>query len=281
MSNVLINQHAGFLGRENAVLSGRSRQYDVRKFSGPLSLKSVVRGRATWTTSAGTFSIEPGCALVVNSGEEYDITIDALQPVETFCVFFRRGFVEDAYRSATSASSDLLDAPPVEREIEIDGRVIYDPALIRFMRVDAVDELASALVRVVCDIDARVASLPALRATTRDELRKRVRRAVDYIHARIDSPVSLDDMAAAACLSPFHFHRIFAAMFGETPHRYIRRVRLERARTLLHAGRSATEAALECGFESVGSFTTLFAKTFGVTPGRLRVATRFSASSSG
>ncbi|HSP35469.1 MAG TPA: AraC family transcriptional regulator [Thermoanaerobaculia bacterium] len=274
MPDVLINPRAEFLGHANAVLSGRARQYDVRGFTGPLSLKSVVSGRATWTTAAGTFDVETGCALVVNDGEEYDIAIDALQPVETFCVFFRRGYVADAYRSATSSSADLIDAPPSGHEVEIGERMIYDACVVRNMRVEAIDELASALVRAVCDVDARVASLPALRATTRDELRRRVRRAVDYVHCNVASRLALDDLASAACLSPFHFHRVFAAVYGETPKRYVCRVRLERARTMLRAGRSVTETAAECGFESVGSFTTLFGRTFGVTPGR--VATRAS-----
>ena len=80
---VLVNPAPGLIGQQNTVLSGRERRYDVRGFASPLSIKSVIRGSATWTTAAGRFVLEPGSALIVNGGEEYDLTIDALQLVET------------------------------------------------------------------------------------------------------------------------------------------------------------------------------------------------------
>jgi AraC family transcriptional regulator len=283
---VLVNPAPRLIGHQNAVLSGRGRQYDVRGFASPLSIKSVIRGSATWTTAAGRFVLEPGSALIVNGGEEYDLTIDALQPVETFCIFFSRGFVEDAYRATTSPSAALLDAPPPERQIEPGERLVYASPLLagmqethaRMQRGEALGEnivaLASSLVSCACDVEARVSRLPALRATTREELRRRIACATDYIHSNIDAPLPLADVASAACLSTFHFHRLFAAFHGETPHRYITRVRLERARALLahssRGDRSVADVALACGFESVGSFTTLFARLYGCPPGRFR-----------
>lgn len=279
---VLVNPAPGLIGQQNTVLSGRERRYDVRGFASPLSIKSVIRGSATWTTAAGRFVLEPGSALIINGGEEYDITIDALQPVETFCIFFSRGFVEDAYRATTSPSAALLDAPPAERQIEIGERLVYASPLLagmhemhaRMQRGEALGEavvaLASSLVARACDVEARVSRLPALRSTTREELRRRIARGTDFIHANIDAPLPLADVASAACLSTFHFHRLFTAFQGETPHRYITRVRLERARALLSRRRSVADVALDCGFESVGSFTTLFARRYGCPPGRFR-----------
>jgi len=131
--------------------------------------------------------------------------------------------------------------------------------------------LASQLVRAQCDVDARTARLPALRASTREELRRRLSIAAAVIHARLGERLSIAEIASEACLSPFHFHRAFASFFGETPHRYLTRLRLERARALLRGSeRSVMDVARDCGFESLGSFTTLFTKRFGVPPARFR-----------
>ena len=61
----------------------------------------------------------------------------------------------------------------------------------------------------------------------------RVNRAVDYITAHLDQPLPLEEVARAACFSPYHFHRIFRALIGETLAAFVKRVRLERALYLM------------------------------------------------
>lgn len=276
MAPPLINPPPERLGKEPAILRGRAQRYGVR-FTGPLSLKTVVAGRAAWETAAGRFEMSPGAALIVNDGEEYAITIDALQPVETFCVFFARGFVEDACRSILGGSARLLDRPDAS-PVEFSERVQHGGPLaviLGRMRDDCSEAhlvaLASQLARSQCDVAARVERLPALRTATRDELRRRIGRGVEYMHANFGSPIALAGIAGAAALSPFHFHRLFTAMHGLSPHRYLTRLRIEHARSLLRAtDRPVVEIALECGFESVTSFTTLFRRETGTPPARFR-----------
>ena len=269
----LVNPPASLLGTANAVVAGRGTRY-AHRFAGPLSVKTVVRGAATWETRQGRFEVVPGCALVLNDGEEYEITIDALQPVETHCLFFERGFVEDAWRAATTASGDLLDAAPAPAA-HFDEKVHFDAGLVRAASRAADGEafyaVAQSLLRTRTDFAARVASLPALRAATREELARRIGVATSYLHASLDRNVVLAEAAREACLSPFHFHRLFAAVHGVTPHRYLTRLRLQRAHTLLRVTeRRVMDIAADCGFESIGSFTTLFRRTFGVSPAAIR-----------
>src|SRR5262245_29385001 len=111
MPEVAINPPAHVFGRKNAILNARGTRHHESEFAGPLSIKSVVRGSATWETRDGRYELMPGSVLLLNDGEEYSITVDALQPVETFCVFFERGFVEDAFRATITRSAELLDDP--------------------------------------------------------------------------------------------------------------------------------------------------------------------------
>lgn len=96
----------------------------------------------------------------------------------------------------------------------------------------------------------------------------RVNRAIDFITARLAGSLRLEEVADAACFSPFHFHRIFRAATGETLADFVKRVRLERAVYLLSHRQGATllDIALACGFSSSSDFSRSFRKKFGVAP---------------
>lgn len=96
----------------------------------------------------------------------------------------------------------------------------------------------------------------------------RVNRAIDHIVRHLDQRLRLVDVAAAAGFSPFHFHRVFQALLGETLHQFVKRQRLERAmQRMSHAPRrSLTEVALDCGFTSSSDFSRSFKQHFGVAP---------------
>jgi AraC-like DNA-binding protein len=92
-------------------------------------------------------------------------------------------------------------------------------------------------------------------------------RAKDLADARYFEPLDVDDLARAAGLSRAHFSREFRRAFGEPPHAYLLTRRLERAAALLRTtDRSVAEICFAVGLKSVGSFTTSFSRTFGVSP---------------
>jgi AraC-like DNA-binding protein len=92
-------------------------------------------------------------------------------------------------------------------------------------------------------------------------------RAKDLADARYAEPLGVDDLARAAGLSRAHFSREFRRAFGEPPHAYLLTRRLERAAALLrNSDRSVTEICFAVGLQSVGSFTTSFTRTYGVSP---------------
>jgi AraC-like DNA-binding protein len=92
-------------------------------------------------------------------------------------------------------------------------------------------------------------------------------KAKDLADARYREPLGVDDMARAAGLSRAHFSREFRAAFGESPHTYLLTRRMERAAALLrNTDRSVAEICLDVGLQSVGSFTTSFKRTYGMTP---------------
>jgi AraC-like DNA-binding protein len=98
-------------------------------------------------------------------------------------------------------------------------------------------------------------------------------RARDLIDARYREPIDVPLLARAAHLSRAHFSREFRRAFGETPHQYLLTRRMERAAALLrNTDRSVADVCLTVGLRSVGSFTTSFGRTYGMSPTAYRAA---------
>lgn len=98
--------------------------------------------------------------------------------------------------------------------------------------------------------------------------------------ANEDAP-DLIELSCVTELSPHHLLRVFRRVFGETPHEYMTRVRLDRAKAALRAGRSVTETCFDVGFSSLGSFSSLFLRRIGVPPSEYRRQVRALVQSPG
>jgi AraC-like DNA-binding protein len=98
-------------------------------------------------------------------------------------------------------------------------------------------------------------------------------RARDLADARYFEPLDVDDLSRAAGLSRAHFSREFRRAFGESPHAYLLTRRLERAAALLrNTDRSIADVCFSVGLQSLGSFTTSFTRTYGMSPTAYRAA---------
>jgi len=104
---------------------------------------------------------------------------------------------------------------------------------------------------------------------------QRLRRVLDFMAAHIDQDLGIDDLASAACVSPFHFIRMFEKATGKTPARYLGDLRLERAKSLLALGDAPlADIALSCCFSSQSNFTRAFRRSTGLTPNQYRMSIR-------
>ena len=136
----------------------------------------------------------------------------------------------------------------------------------------ASDLMVDGLMRAIASILARREGTPDECDLQRIHLTlPKLDRVRGYVEARLDSDISLSDMASVAGLSPFHFSRVFKLATGETPYHFLSTRRLMRARCLLQEGKMPlAELALACGFASQSHFTAAFTKAMGVSPGRYR-----------
>lgn len=98
-----------------------------------------------------------------------------------------------------------------------------------------------------------------------------LRKARDLIDREYARPLDVPTMASHAFMSPAHFSRQFRAAYGETPYNYLMTRRIERAMALLRGGMSVTDACMEVGCTSLGSFSSRFSELVGVPPSTYRV----------
>ncbi|MEP7289941.1 MAG: AraC family transcriptional regulator [Chloroflexota bacterium] len=101
-----------------------------------------------------------------------------------------------------------------------------------------------------------------------------------FIDGHLNTPITIEGLSRQAALSPYHFIRAFCTVFKQTPHQYLMQRRIEKAKELLRStDLSITEICSLVGFESLGSFSTLFRKLVGLSPRSYRKSFSRSAGS--
>lgn len=271
-------------GADNLVLHATGRRHVVNEFAGPLSIKSVIRGEVHWTIDGRNLLVDPNTFLVLDDGQRYSMNVDAEKPVETCCVFFRSGFVEESAQDATTPIEASLDSPwraaprlHFLSRLHLDSKAVILPQLwslaercSRELQPSSFEEdfltLSRNLLMFYREVKAQVARVPAAKASTREELFRRLQIAREYLHSNIDRRISLEEVSRNACVSRYHLHRAFRRVYRLTPHAYLTGLRLARARGLLQNGRAVTDVAIDVGFTSLSAFSRLFRARYGLPP---------------
>jgi len=100
---------------------------------------------------------------------------------------------------------------------------------------------------------------------------RRFRRVVDYLHENLERDLDLNHLAEIACMSPYHWHRIYQSFCGESLAATVKRLRLQRAANLLvKTSDSIEQIAQVCGYSNLQSFTRIFSGVYGMPPARYR-----------
>jgi AraC family transcriptional regulator len=274
----------------NFVSQLTSSSIQFMEHEGPLSIKCAFRGREIYEVEGARVAVDDSSYLIMNHGQRYASYVNSDRVVESFCLWYRPGFAEEAMRSLTSPDERLLDepSPPGSLPVSFFERLtphdqVVSPLLFRIHGAvqaghvtsgwleDQMHLVLDRLLHAHRHAYREAEAMPAARLATRLELYRRLHRAKDYLDTSTDTPISLAEAASVACLSPHHFLRTFKKVFGDTPHQYLGKRRMERARALvLTSEMPITQICYDLGFESLGSFSWLFRRNYGLSPRQLR-----------
>lgn len=257
-------------GLENAVICGTDRNVEYTPFRQRLSVKVARGGRERYFIDGRSIAVDDDCYLILNDNRVYASQFESGVEIESFSIFFRPGLAEEVFGAlGTTVERALADGgAEAPRAVEFAETLqphdsVVTPAL-RYVQyglnagvedADWYEEQFQFLLERMLShhrrLTERIQRLPALKAATQQELHRRLAIAVDLVHSSYERAIGLSDMARAACLSKFHFLRLFTELYGITPHAYLQRKRaLAAARLLGRAGLAATEVALRVGFQS-------------------------------
>jgi AraC-like DNA-binding protein len=278
----------------NVVVHTRSQGEADREHMGPLSVTFARGGRRICTVDGRRMAIDEDSYLISNLGQNFSGTPEYDANTETFLVGFWPGFAEEILRTLVTPADRLLDDLKLARfqPVEFVPQIYSQDDLV----TPVLDQLQCATQRggvtrgwleewnhrllhrlllahrkVAHDIEA----FPGAKASTRAEYYTRLNRARDFMESHLEEALDLRGISSEAWLSPHHFLRLFKQVYNETPHQYLTRRRIERARRLLlRTDMPVTDICYAVGFESLGSFSWLFRKRVGLSPEQYRKESR-------
>lgn len=208
-----------------------------------------------------------GHIVVINPGEVHTGQAATKKGWTYRMLYPEIALVQRAMRELTGRPNDVPHFPqPVIRDDDIVGHIrclhltLENPATNSLERES---QFVSTLVQLISRHAEPVPKVPSAGGE-----RQAIRRVRDYLETHYAENVLLEQLAAIANLSPFHFLRAFRAETGLPPHAYLNQVRIERAKVLLTQGWPAVQVAIETGFTDQSHLTKRFKGIVGVAPGQ-------------
>lgn len=270
--------------KKNFIVHFLTDNAELNNHVSPLSIKCSMKGNEKYKTPDGIYNVSSGNYLILNEGQQCESYIDSHS--ETFSVYLKSDFVNEFMKTIITPGDKILDfsffphkQPVVFFEKLYNHNNIVSPILMKIRLASKVDfddehwlkeqycELLEKLIILHREIYKEIEKLPPVKLSTKTELYKRVCKAKEFIDSNFMNNISLEKTAKEACLSRFHFLRIFKSVFKITPHQYITKKRMEKASHLLRSSdMSVTEVCFEIGFESLSTFSWMFKNKFGLSP---------------
>lgn len=263
-------------GRENAIVSGRATLAEYAELPQTLSIKMARGGRERYFVGARELVVDDDNWLALNEGARYASLLRAVRPALTFSIFFRPGMQTEVAAQRRRSLGAALDSPEAgaPRQVAFSEhlRPHGGPVTARLRHIEQavaggerdetwLEEQCTVLLALLLRAEGDDALTGVARPAQAAELRRRLRTAADFIDSHYEQPLTIDQLAAVACLSRYHFVREFGRAFGLTPHAWLNRKRARAAERWLAAGTTDREwVAQQCGFGSRWSMQRALAR---------------------
>jgi len=260
-----------------------STPYFYPRHETPYLFVGNYEGTGHYLLNDRTITVTSDYYYLLNAGDELEITFRNPNGLHSLLIMLDKQLIERCIQLEHSTPEQLLEGTPIQcitdRPIPAVPQ-LYDPMIRQLLsriqvkgsgdpleREGFFFELAQYLHQKANRSANELQLIPAVRWQTREELYRRVLLGKLYMNDNWHHCLLLDDIAKAACLDKYYFLKIFRSLYATTPHQYLNNIRLEKAVALLKNGSySIGDICQMVGFESLGSFSQLFKRKYGVAP---------------
>jgi AraC-like DNA-binding protein len=253
----------GSVAWANRRLAGRAYRYHARAQNNSVTL--VLTGRARYVVNGNGYTLGPGMMSFVSRGDDLEITAIGKSLFSFLVVMFSLYDIDG--KSVSLSALNLPYAGEVRRAGRVRRRML---ALLREYHGHAQDRtanLSSGLLAFLHEALAEMSGRPAEKALMGFQAPASLERAAEYAYRNLGRKITLKDLATQACLDASYFSRLFRKATGETPMEFVRRLKVERAGTvLLNSDLTIGQVSEMFGFQSQAHFSRKFKKISGLSP---------------
>lgn len=276
-------------GFPNVIIHTTTKKVYRPDILGPISLFLNLQGESHCKVDGRTVTVKPDYFFLSNRLQEYTLTIDSTSPVETFNIHIGEAFSEGILTALLTPADVALANGMAQQSKSISFHnqlyrkdAVFDVLIHRLKNCmqqglfvkeqfeENMEQLLCYLLRQHRQVMEQLNKMPQVKRSTQVEIYKRLSYALDLIHSSAND-IDVAALAAAACLSKYHFLRLFKQTYRCSPYQYWQSLRLEKAKKLLLQPRRTVQSiADELGFENSNSFTRLFLQRMQLSPSQYR-----------
>lgn len=255
------------------------------------AIKFVTQGTENYTIEKRHYQLHSGSYILTNGEKKAHVLIDSNTNVKGICVNLDEEIIRKTVASiceGDAAEPDENVAKFFEQDHFFENQYHSDTTLLgkhleRIKTIIKSGELQSSdineelffqlafnLVKDQAAVYKQLQNVRVVKAHTQRDLFRKLSKGKLFMDAHFAGEFQIADFTKEAAISDFHFFRLFKTTFGLTPYQYILHKRLQKAFLDLKGGKSVSDAAIDCGFADIFSFSKAFKKHFGITPGQCK-----------
>lgn len=277
-------------GKRNIIFNTRSNFANCDDHVGCLSFKTVFEGEEWYGIKDRQLAVRPGHFLMLNDQQNYSCRIDRGNDVRTFSIFFEKNFARTVHFDMLSNEMNSLDYP---EDMSVQTPAFFQTlysldqplknSLFHFVqglnqsgydRMQTDEFLIDFLTKLIAHQISEANSLnkiASLKASTRNEIYKRLCIAKDYLHSYYKDHIDLDLLSKESHMSVPQLVRNFKALYQVTPHQLLMIIRINHAAHFLRStDLPVSDIATQCGFEDTSAFSRAFRLKFLKSPSDYR-----------
>jgi AraC family transcriptional regulator len=253
-----------------------------------LSLNFNLDEKQTYRTSSREHTVSPEKYLLLNEGQSFKTFARYNSPTRMVTIAFQVGLAERLLQGLTTDCLQLLDDPFqssngkaefIEKAYPLDTALTENVAWLAELNDDAVvdqtlENLLLEILQRQLKVREEILSIRKSKPSTRLEVYRRLHWSLEYLQENFSTDLAIDQLARVACLSTFHYKRLFTELFHIPPYQYLIKLRLEKACALLCTERNVRDICVDVGWKDPSSFSRLFKREFCMTPEQYRQGKR-------